>query len=87
MQGDAHHWLLKDNVLRANPWMKSIGNQAWNLTKFAEQGSHMRWAHGTRYGLQSTVPGWQSMYIFSSTPNYFKFGLLPQTMRLGNGKK
>ncbi|SFQ02362.1 RHS repeat-associated core domain-containing protein, partial [Pseudarcicella hirudinis] len=87
MTGSKHHWLISQELMAQHTWLKPIGNQAWNLTRFSTHASHMRWAHGTSYGLQSSIPGWQAMYIFSSTPNYFKFGLLPQTMRLGNGKK
>ena len=74
-----HHWLLPDDLLRANPWLKPIGNQAWNYKAFFNQISHMRWAHGQAFpsvGL-GKIPGWRFLYPFSSVPTWFTFGAVP----------
>lgn len=55
-------------------WLKPIGNQAWNLTTFSSQASHMRWAHYTAYpslGL-SAIPGARLLYPITSSPMGFK---------------
>ena len=83
MSGYKHHWLISQETMARYPFLKAIGNQHWNLTKFATQASHMRWAHGQKY-LGVGYPKWitKLFYVFSSTPEGFKFGVLPQIIRL-----
>ncbi len=73
-KGYKHHWLITQEMMKANPALKPFGNQLWNLTSFSSQASHMRWAHGTSYGLEGAIPGWQLMYPLSSTPTWLKAG-------------
>ena len=85
MSGHQHHWLIQQDVMRRNPWLKPIGNQHWNFSKFENKIIHRRWGHGQSFinsGGKGKIIGWQLWYPFSSTPNWFKFGLLPQTLRL-----
>ncbi len=80
---NVHHWLLHDDLLRANPWLKPLGNQAWNFKDFASRPSHMRWAHGQAFpslGL-GKIPAWQLMYPVSSTPAWVTFGAIPYTIK------
>lgn len=70
-----HHWAITQATAKKYG-IQSIANQPWNLTKFPNQVSHMRWAHGKAYpsvGLGS-IPGWQLLYPVSSTPTWFKAG-------------
>ena len=83
MTGYKHHWLISQELMAQHTWLKPIGNQAWNLTRFSDQVSHMRWAHGRAFPSLAlgTIPGWQTMYLFSSTPIWFKAGLVPFTVK------
>ncbi len=78
MSGYKHHWLISQEAMAARPWLKPIGNQTWNLTRFNSQVSHMRWAHGNAFpslGL-GRIPLWQAWYPISSTPTWFKSGIV-----------
>jgi hypothetical protein len=78
MSGYKHHWLLSQELMSKYPGLKMLGNQTWNLTKFSTQASHMRWAHGQMYGgIKYPFAGF--LYPFTSTPNWFKLGLVPST--------
>lgn len=76
MSGYKHHWLLSQELMEVYPVLKPIGNQTWNLTRFSSQASHMRWGHGQMYeGIK--YPFTSLLYPITSTPSWFKFGLVP----------
>ncbi len=76
MGGYKHHWLISQELMESYPILKPLGNQTWNLTRFSTQAAHMRWAHGQTYGGIS-YPFSGFLYPFTSTPNWFKLGLMP----------
>ncbi|MBL7818777.1 MAG: RHS repeat-associated core domain-containing protein [Saprospiraceae bacterium] len=80
MSGYKHHWLISQALMKKYPSLLKYGNQSWNLTKFSSQSAHMRWAHGTKYGLDPKIIGWELMYPFSSTPEWLKFGIYPKIL-------
>jgi hypothetical protein len=76
MSGYKHHWLITQEMMEAHPWLKPIGNQTWNLTRFDTQASHMRWGHFQTYG-GIKYPFAEALYPFTATPSWFKAGLMP----------
>jgi RHS repeat-associated protein len=78
MSGYKHHWLVSQSLMKKYPWLKSIGNQTWNLTRFDSQAAHMRWGHFTAYpSLQlGKIPGARVLYPISSTPSWLKLGFV-----------
>ncbi len=79
MSGYKHHWLISQSMMNKHVWLKPIGNQAWNLTRFSSQASHIRWGHGYKFGDQSAIWGWKFLYPISSTPLGFKLGIASST--------
>ncbi len=74
MSGYKHHWLISQSLMDKYTWLKPIGNQAWNFTRFSSQADHMRWAHGYKFLLDPAIPYWKFAYPISSTPSWFKLG-------------
>jgi len=74
MSGYKHHWLISQSLMNEYIWLKPIGNQAWNFTRFSSQADHMRWAHFTKFKDLDPILGTKLMYPISSTPNWFKLG-------------
>ena len=80
MTGYKHHWFIKQSLMNSFPILRPLGNQAWNLTKFGTQSSHMRWAHGQSY-LGTEAPFlWQLWLPISSTPQWLKLGIYPRVL-------
>lgn len=75
MSGFKHHWFITQKMMKSSPWLKKIGNQSWNLTRFSTQASHMRWAHGQRY-FRIKYPFTKVLYPLTSTPTWFKLTTL-----------
>ena len=73
--GIKHHWLISQKLMEEYSWLKPIGNQVWNLTRFETQAAHFRWAHFKAYpslGFDE-IRGAQYLYPISSTPGWLKF--------------
>jgi hypothetical protein len=83
MSGFKHHWAISQKLMEKNSILKAIGNQAWNLTEFSSQASHMRWAHGQLYQGVS-YPFTTLLYPITSTPTWFKAGAFSYGGRLIN---
>ncbi|MEM7160822.1 MAG: hypothetical protein AAF487_00145 [Bacteroidota bacterium] len=75
---DMHHWLISQALMKRYLFLKPIGNQSWNLTRFSSHASHRIWAHGGNY-MGTSIGGTEFLYPFTSTPNWFNFGLVPYT--------
>jgi len=83
MSGYKHHWLITQAMMEDYPFLKPIGNQTWNLTRFESQASHMRWAHFKAYpslGL-GKIPGAPLLYPFSSTPVWLRLGVTSYSVK------
>lgn len=82
--GAVHHWAIPDWYIRQNSWIAPFANQAWNFKYFKDMPTHMRWAHGLAFPSQNLakIPYWKYVYPFSSTPDWFRFGVLPKSLKL-----
>lgn len=82
MGGSKHHWLISQKLMKEYPALLAIGNQPWNIIKFGDHATHIRYAHGQSYkGLEGL--GYLGQAWFSS-PLWFKSGLLSGAGRIGN---
>lgn len=71
MGGYKHHWLISQSAMESFPWLKPLGNQTWNLTRFSSQAEHMRWGHFQTYG-GVRYPFARYLYPVTATPMWFK---------------
>ncbi len=79
-----HHWAISQSTAKKYG-LNSIANQPWNLTKFPNQASHMRWAHGQRYqGIK--YPFTKVLYPITSTPTWFKASVISSGSRIYNSQ-
>lgn len=64
------------------PKFLKIGNQPWNIIKFANNSSHMRLAHGTSY-LGRAGKGFLGR-MWHGTPGWFKAGTVTGGLYFGD---
>lgn len=81
MSGSKHHWLITQKMMDKYPFLLKYGNQTWNLKRFGNHASHMRWGHGQNY-LGKRYPYWKQLYFIKSTPTWFKASFISTNGRI-----
>ncbi|HRG11326.1 MAG: hypothetical protein IT213_08675 [Cytophagales bacterium] len=80
MGGSKHHWLISQSWMKQSPTLMAIGNQPWNIIKFTDHATHMRFAHGKTFrgveGLGLLGRAWYG------TPTWFGSGMISGGYRL-----
>jgi hypothetical protein len=85
MGGSKHHWAISQELMRKYPALLPVGNQPWNIIKFATHAEHMRLAHGKTWLGQrgANILG----QVWHGTPTWFKTSIMYGTNGVENGSR